>query len=78
MKSRLEIFASKIITVSYTWLLLFKNHFFNPQTGATLLQGFRLQMSGRPSFASMRWKQSLCVQLVFTWSEHARRVSSAP
>ena len=28
--------------------------------------------------ASMRWRQSLCVQMVFMWSEHARRVSSAP
>ena len=76
MKSRLEIFASKIITVNYTWLLLFKNHFFNPQTGSIISQGFRLQMSGWPSFASMRWRQSLCVQVVFMWSEHARRISS--
>ena len=62
----------------FTWLLLFKNHFFNPQTGSIISQGFRWQISGLPSFASMRWKQPLCVQVVFTWSEHARRVSSAP
>ena len=78
MKLRPEIFAWKIITVNYTWLLLFKNHFFNPQTGSTISQGFRLQMSGWPSFASMRWRQSLCVQVVFMWSEHARRISSVP
>ena len=78
MKLRLETFVRKIIIIIYTWLLLFKNHFSNPQTGGTISQGFRLQMAGRPSFASMRWKQSSCVHVVFIWSKHARRVSSAP